>query len=118
MGKPTILITARFTVGEDQREEFERAVTEFTARADAEPGTLVFRFFRGAPGQYAVVEEYVDADAMRSHHDASEDLLQRIDDCASEAFMDLHGPVGEGMRKWALRVRNVSLYEDPVPAAG
>jgi hypothetical protein len=75
-------------VGEDRREEFERAVTEFTARADAEPGTLVFRFFRGAPGQYAVVEEYVNA--------------------------DLHGPVGEGIRKWALRVRDVSLYEDPV----
>lgn len=114
MGKPTILSAARFVVAEDQREQFEAVAAELVARAEKEPGTLMYRFFRGEHGHYSVIEEYEDADAARIHQQANVDLLERINACAGDIALDLHGPVGPSLREWAKRVSGVTLYEDAI----
>lgn len=118
MGKTTILSSVQFTVREDRREEFERVIADLTARAEREPGTLMYRFFSGAPGQYSGIEEYADADAARAHQAANQDLLTRAAQCTDRVFMHVHGPIGSVLRAWAQSDPSVALYEDPVPPLG
>jgi quinol monooxygenase YgiN len=115
MREPTILVRARFVVGADRREEFERIIAQLTLSSEGEPGTLTFRFFRGAPGEYAVIEEYADAAAAIAHQTANQDLLARAAMCTEGVSMDLHGPVGPVLREWAQGDPSVTLYEDSVP---
>jgi quinol monooxygenase YgiN len=118
MGKTTILTSVQFAVREDQIEEFERLIAEFTARAELEPGTLAYRFFRGAPGRYAVIGEYEDTEAALAHQAGNQDLLARAATCTDHFVMQVHGPVGPVIREWAESDPTVTLYEDPVLPLG
>ncbi|NUR62565.1 MAG: hypothetical protein HOV87_28495 [Catenulispora sp.] len=110
----SILSHARFTASEGQTESFERIIAELAARAIAEPGTLMYRFFRGTPGTYAVIEQYADAEAAQAHQAANADLLAQIDGCTKEVSITLHGPVGPEIREWAQQAPNVTLFEEPI----
>ena len=97
----TIVSHARFSVPEPARADFERVAAELVARAEREPGTLTYRFFRGAPGDYAAVEEYADADAVNAHQAANQDLLGRVFEYADQSWISVHGAVGAEIREWA-----------------
>jgi len=110
----TIVSHARFAVPEQSRADFERVVAELVARAEQEPGTLTYRFFRGAPGDYAAVEEYADAEAVDTHQAANQDLLARAFEYADEYWINVHGAVGSEIREWARDAAGVNLFEDPL----
>jgi quinol monooxygenase YgiN len=113
-GMDTILVHARFTVRPNQCDAFENLVSELTARAEREPGTRTFRFFRGAPGTYAVFEEFADANAALAHQAAVANLFAQVEKCSEEIWVCLHGPVGPRLREWAQHEPRATLYENPV----
>lgn len=113
LGKDTTIVShARFAVPEQSRSDFERVVAELVARAEQEPGTLTYRFFRGAPGDYAAVEEYADAEAVDAHQTANQDLLARVFEYADEHWISVHGAVGPEIREWARDAAGVVLFEE------
>lgn len=112
MGKTTILVNTRFTVPEDRCVEFEVIVSELGDRTEYEPGALMYRFYRGRPGHYSVIEEYEDADAVFAHQAGNQDLLTRAAFCPDHIATQIHGPVGPAIRAWAQSDPTVMLYED------
>ena len=110
----TIVSHARFKVPEESRADFERVVAELVAQAEQEPGTLTYRFFRGAPGDYAAIEEYADAEAVDAHQAANQDLLAQVFADADEYWINVHGAVGAEIREWAQGAAGVNLFEDPL----
>ena len=110
----TLLSHARFAVREESCADFERVAAELVARAEQEPGTLTYRFFRGGPGDYAAVEEYADIEAVLAHQAANQDLLARAFEYADEKWISVHGDFGPEIREWARDTPGVTLYEDPL----
>ncbi|MEZ0113348.1 quinol monooxygenase YgiN [Catenulispora sp. EB89] len=110
----TIVSNARFKVPEEWRADFERVAAELVARSEKEPGTLTYRFFRGAPGDYAAIEEYADAEAVDTHQAANQDLLARVFEYADEYWINVHGAVGTELREWARDAAGVNLFEEPL----
>ncbi|MBS2534343.1 antibiotic biosynthesis monooxygenase [Catenulispora sp. NF23] len=110
----TIVSHARFAVREESCADFERVATALVARAEQEPGTLTYRFFRGAPGNYAAIEEYADAEAVDAHQAANQDLLARVFEYAEQSWITVHGPVGAEIQEWARGAEGVTLFLDPL----
>ncbi|MEY9934760.1 uncharacterized protein YfiM (DUF2279 family) [Catenulispora sp. GP43] len=75
-------------------------------------------FFRGAPGDYAAVEEYADAEAVDAHQAANQDLLALVFEYADQSWITVHGAVGTEIREWARSpagaAAGVTLFDEPL----
>lgn len=69
-----INVTAAIEVREDKLSEFEQLVADARPGMLADPGCLRYDLQRvsGQPGQYVLLEAYVDGEAIRRHGESEE----------------------------------------------
>ena len=69
-----INVTASLEVHEDKSAEFEQLVADAHPGMLADPGCLRYDLQRvsGQPGQYVLLEAYVDGEAIRRHGESEE----------------------------------------------
>jgi hypothetical protein len=90
----SFFVRARFDVHDGRRAEFEKVALALRAQAEDEPGTLTYRFFLADDGGYLVL-------AAVAHNERAADLLPRVHECATLAFIEFYGPVGPELRDLA-----------------
>lgn len=95
----SIYLRVEVTANEGKQAEVEEIAKELVAHAGEEPGTLTYRVFSAAPGEYTVLEEYADADASMAHSQANRDLLDRLGAVATFTAFDIYGADEDGLDK-------------------
>ncbi|MER6048252.1 antibiotic biosynthesis monooxygenase family protein [Streptomyces sp. NPDC001793] len=108
----SFFVRARFDVRDEQREEFEKLACALRELAEAEPGTLVYRWFSAGAGRYLVLEEYADTAAAMAHQKRAAQLLARVGASAELAFAELHGEIGPGIREWVHEHPQATVYPE------
>jgi quinol monooxygenase YgiN len=108
----SIFVRARFDVRDGRGEEFAEAVGGLREQARDEPGTLTFRFFAVGRGSCLVLEEYADAAAALAHNRRGGKLLERVNDCAEMAFIELYGDIGPELAEMARTQPRVTAFPD------
>ena len=98
----TLLVQCEFRV---QRPEYESELVRLaralvSAVAD-EPGTLRYQWFvTQRPGHYAIIEEYVDADAAEAHNRHVNALLVEFFAVAELVSVSFYGELNKYLRDW------------------
>jgi quinol monooxygenase YgiN len=97
----SLLIQHELKVRPNSEAEFLRIARALAASTKAEPGTLRYDWYvTPKAGHYAILEEYVDADAAQTHNNHVEPLLRElfaVVDLVSSAF---YGELNQYIRDW------------------
>jgi quinol monooxygenase YgiN len=98
----TLLVLCEFRVqGSDHESEFVRIARALASAAAGEPGTLRYQWFvTQQPGHYAIVEEYVDADAAETHNGNVNALLVELFSVAELVSVSFYGELNKYLRDW------------------
>jgi quinol monooxygenase YgiN len=98
----TLLVLCEFRVQRpDQEPEFLRIARALASAAADEPGTLRYQWFvTQQPGHYAIVEEYVDADAAETHNGNVNGLLVELFSVAELVSVSFFGVLNKYLRDW------------------
>jgi quinol monooxygenase YgiN len=84
----------------DEAELVRRARALASAAAN-EPGTLRYQWFVAPrPGHYAILEEYVDADAAEAHNHNVHALLVEFFAVAELVSVAFYGELNQYLRDW------------------
>jgi quinol monooxygenase YgiN len=108
----SIYVRARFDVHEGRQADFEELARTLRDRSDTEPGTLTYRFYAAGAGSYLVLEEYTDPAAAIYHNQRSAEQLNRVQECADMAFVELYGPIGPELTEWVASMPNASAFPE------
>jgi quinol monooxygenase YgiN len=112
----SFFVRARYTVPEAMRKEFEEIAFALREQAKEEPGTLTHRWFATGPGDYLVLEQYMDAEAALAHNERSAELLIRVGDIAQMVSAELYGPLSPEIEDWVhAHPQAVAFSELPDP---
>lgn len=108
----TLLVQCEIRVRQpDHEPEFLRIARALAAAAATEPGTLRYQWFATQrPGHYAIIEEYVDADAAETHNGNVGALLGEAFSVAELVSVSLYGELNQYLRDWISGRDGVSLY--------
>jgi quinol monooxygenase YgiN len=97
----SLLVQLEFKVRPGGEAEFLRLARALASAAATEPGTLRYEWYvTQKPGHYAILEEYVDADAAEAHNNHVAPLLREafaVVDLVSAAF---YGELNQYIRDW------------------
>lgn len=97
----SLLIQLEFTAHPGKDAEFVRLARALAAAAAAEPDTLRYQWFvASAPGHYAILEEYVDADAAEAHNARQAPLLRELFTVAELVSAAFYGELNAYLRDW------------------
>jgi hypothetical protein len=81
------------------------------AASAAEPDTLRYQWFTTqTAGRYAIIEEYVNADAAEAHNKNVESLLVQLFSVIELVSSAFYGELNAYVRDWATGRAGVSLY--------
>jgi hypothetical protein len=81
--------------------EFLRIARALAAAAKLEPATLRYQWFTTAtPGHYAILEEYVDADAAKAHNHNVAPLLGELFAVVELVSAAFYGELNPYLRDW------------------
>ena len=98
----TLLVQCEFRVqrpGSDP--ELVRLARALASAAANEPGTLRYQWFvTQRPGHYAILEEYVDADAAEAHNQNVHALLVEFFSVAELVSIAFYGELNKYLRDW------------------
>ncbi|MFI9383647.1 antibiotic biosynthesis monooxygenase family protein [Kutzneria sp. NPDC052558] len=94
----TLFVRVALTVHDGRQAEFEETAKALAAQANAEEGTLSYRWFSDGPGSYTVLEEYADADASAAHNKAGRELLAKLNEVATITTLDIYGELNDRLR--------------------
>jgi quinol monooxygenase YgiN len=108
----TLLVQCEFRVRRpDNEPELVRLARALASAAADEPGTLRYQWFvTQRPGHYAILEEYVDADAAETHNGNVNDLLVEFFAVAELVSVSLYGELNKYLRDWTTGRDGVALY--------
>lgn len=98
----TLLVLCEFRVQRpDNEPELVRIARALASAAADEPGTLRYQWFvTQQPGHYAIVEEYVDADAAETHNGNVHALLVEFFSVAELVSVSFYGELNKYLRDW------------------
>ena len=86
----------------DAEAELVRLARALASAAADEPGTLRYQWFVAQrPGHYAILEEYVDADAAELHNANVAPLLAEFFSVAELVSISFYGELNAYLREWA-----------------
>jgi quinol monooxygenase YgiN len=107
----SLLVQLEFKVRTGSETEFLRLAHALAAAAATEPGTLRYQWYTTQkPHHYAILEEYVDADAAQAHNANVGPLLREIFgvvDLVSAAF---YGELNQYLRDWVTGREGITLH--------
>lgn len=94
----------------DDEPELVRIARALAAAAASEPGTLRYQWFvTQRPGHYAIIEEYVDADAAEAHNGNVHALLAEFFAVAELVSVSFYGELNTYLRDWIAGRNGVTL---------
>ena len=98
----SLLVLCEFRVPRpDNEPEFVRIARALASAAAGEPGTLRYQWFVSQQaGRYAIVEEYVDADAAETHNGNVHALLVELFSVAELVSVSFYGELNKYLRDW------------------
>lgn len=108
----SLFVQLEFRVKQPNAEaELVRLARELAAAAADEPGTLRYQWFVAQrPGHYAILEEYVDADAAELHNANVAPLLAAFFAVAELVSVSLYGELNAYLRAWIEGRDGVQLH--------
>jgi quinol monooxygenase YgiN len=97
----SLLVQLEFRVRDDGEAEFLRLARALASAAATEPGTLRYQWYgTQKPGHYAILEEYVDADAAQAHNEHVAPLLREIFAVVDLVSASFYGELNQYLRDW------------------
>jgi quinol monooxygenase YgiN len=97
----SLLVQLEFKVRPGGEAEFLRLARALASAAATEPGTLRYQWFdTQTPGHYAILEEYVDADAAQAHNANVAPLLVEIFAVVELVSAAFYGELNQYLRDW------------------
>ena len=107
----TLVVQCEFRVLRPEHEaEFVRVARALAAATRDEPGTLRYQWFTTQkPGHYAILEEYVNADAAEAHNHHVEPLLKELFNMIELVAVAFYGELNQYIRDWIAGRAGVAL---------
>ncbi len=98
----SLIVLCEFRVRQsDNESELVRIARALASAAANEPGTLRYQWFvTEKPGHYAIIEEYVDADAAETHNGNVHALLVEFFAVAELVSISFFGELNKYLRDW------------------
>lgn len=108
----TLVVLCEFRVPRpDDEPEFVRLARALAAAASEEPRTLRYQWFTAQrPGHYAIIEEYVDADAAEKHNHNVHALLVQAFAVVELVSVSFFGELNQYLRDWISGREGVALH--------
>ena len=108
----TLLVLCEFQVKRaDNEPELVRLARALASAAAGEPGTLRYQWFvTQQPGRYAIIEEYVDADAAETHNGNVNALLVEFFSVADLVSVSFFGELNKYLRDWISGREGVAIH--------
>jgi quinol monooxygenase YgiN len=105
-----LLVQLELKVRGDETE-FLRLARALATAAATEPGTLRYQWYvTQKPGHYAILEEYVDADAAQAHNAHVEPLLREIFGVVELVSASFYGELNQYIRDWITGREGISVH--------
>jgi quinol monooxygenase YgiN len=106
----SLLVQLEFKVRTGSETEFLRLARALAAAAATEPGTLRYQWYRTQkPDHYAILEEYVDADAAQVHNGNVAPLLREIFGVVELVSAAFYGELNQYLRDWVTGREGITL---------
>lgn len=97
----SLLVQLEFKAHDGKEAEFLRVARALAAAASQERDTLRYQWFATQkPGHYAILEEYVDADAAEAHNNRQAALLRELFTVATLVSAVFYGELNAYLRAW------------------
>jgi quinol monooxygenase YgiN len=113
----SLLIQLEFKTRPETEAEFLRLARALAAEAATEPGTLRYQWYTAAkPLHYAILEEYVDADAAEAHNNHVAPLLGQIFPLCELVSASFYGELNQYIRDWITGRAGITVHA-PLPPA-
>ena len=97
----SLLVQLEFKAHAGKDAEFVRAARALADAAAREPDTLRYQWFTTQkPGHYAILEEYVDADAAEAHNGRQIALLRELFAVGEVVTAAFYGELNAYVREW------------------
>ena len=106
----SIYLRVDVTANDGKAAEFEQVAKALVAGTADEPGTLSYRLFSDAPGNYTFIEEYADAAASAAHGEAARELLGQLAAVGSITRFEIFGGEADGVDQVAAAIPNATVH--------
>jgi quinol monooxygenase YgiN len=105
----SLLVQLEFKASNER--EFLRIARALATAAKAEPDTLRYEWFTTTkPGHYAILEEYVDADAAEAHNHRQASLLREFFTVAELVSASCYGELNQYVRDWIAGREGIGVH--------
>jgi quinol monooxygenase YgiN len=106
----SIYFRVEVKVNDGKIAEFEQVAKALVAGTADEPGTLSYRLFSDAPGNYTFIEEYVDAAGSAAHGKAARELLGRLGAVGEITRFEIFGGEADGVEQVAAAIPTATVH--------
>ena len=107
----SLLVQLEFKTRPDTEAEFLRVARALAAEAATEPGTLRYQWFTSPkPHHYAILEEYVDADAAEAHNNHVGALLAQLFPLCELVSASFYGELNKYIRDWVTGRDGITVH--------
>ncbi|MGE0548864.1 MAG: putative quinol monooxygenase [Kofleriaceae bacterium] len=107
----SLLVQLEFKVQPGSDADFVRLARALESATKTEPGTLRYQWFvTQKPGHYAILEEYVDADAAEAHNHHVAPLLGEIFTMIELVSASFYGELNQYIRDWIAGREGISVH--------
>lgn len=107
----SLLVQLEFKAHPGKEADFVRIARALAAAAAGEPDTSRYQWFTAPrPGHYAILEEYVDADAAEAHNHRQEPLLRELFTVAELVSASFYGELNQYLRDWITGREGIAVH--------
>lgn len=107
----SLLVQLEFKARDGREADLVRVARALAAVANTEPGTLRYQWFTTqTPGHYAILEEYVDADAAEAHNHHVAPLLREFFTVAELVSAAFYGELNAYLREWTTGRAGITVH--------